>query len=550
MTSIVLHKDKKTGAYYAYESTCKRDPITKKPKSTQKYLGKWDPETKTVIPTNRKKSSKKSNGNKPLKVKINDNEIIKPIKDELIDNRESLVTTKIVGPHLVIQMILETLNMIPLLKATFPIDYKFIISIASYLLIQGQELSKIETWSLQNIHFYDEYISGPRISDFLEEINPSSMQSFLLLWLKSLNEEEFLYYNITSVSSCCKSNNYVKRGHNHDTEDLEKINIAILIGQNTQLPAHYRVLRGKITDVSSIERTFKYLDLLSIKNPTYILDRCFYSEKNVTLLLDKSFSFLMSLPSSINWIETIIDIYYDNMLSPDNYHQIIDGESISAIKHVMAFAKTDKSVYLHIFYNPSNKNSEFQEFIDNVTKLKEIIESNNKSDKYLMVNYEKYLLVIKTAKSGIKVEYNHQKIEKYKQRYSGFFCLLSPNIKDPIEALKIYRSRDKAEKYFDDLKNSLDSKRLMVNTASRMEGRIFIQFISLIFKTQLRKMLDECNTAIKHLSTNDVLDSLKILSITSKTGKHTKLYSEADKRTILILDFFGIEWPGHDWPGH
>ncbi|MDR2457477.1 MAG: hypothetical protein LBD41_03245 [Clostridiales Family XIII bacterium] len=170
----------------------------------------------------------------------------------------------------------------------------------------------------------------------------------------------------------------------------------------------------------------------------------------------------MSLPSSRNWIETIIDIFYDNMLSPDNYRQIGDGESISAIKHVMTFAKTGKRVYLHFFYNLSNKNTEFQEFIDNISKLKEILESNNKPDKYLMVNYGKYLVFTKTPKRGLKVNYDHPKIEKYQKRYCGFFCLLSPNIKNPIEALKIYRSRDKVEKSFDDFKNSLDSKFLSI----------------------------------------------------------------------------------------
>ncbi|MDR2457478.1 MAG: hypothetical protein LBD41_03250 [Clostridiales Family XIII bacterium] len=172
-------------------------------------------------------------------------------------------------------MIVEILNVLPLLKVIFPIDYKFIIGIATYLLIQGRALYKIETWSLQNIHYYDKYISGPRISNFLEEINPNCIQSFLLLWLESLNEEEFLYYDITSVSSYCKSIHYVRRGYNRDSEDLEQINIALLVGQNTQLSVYYRLLRVNITDLSSIKRTFKYLDLLSIKNPIYILVRGF-----------------------------------------------------------------------------------------------------------------------------------------------------------------------------------------------------------------------------------------------------------------------------------
>jgi hypothetical protein len=54
LTSIVIHKNKKTGVQYSYSSACKRDPLTKKPRSFQTYLGIWDPVAKTVIPTNRK----------------------------------------------------------------------------------------------------------------------------------------------------------------------------------------------------------------------------------------------------------------------------------------------------------------------------------------------------------------------------------------------------------------------------------------------------------------------------------------------------------------
>ncbi|MDR2367913.1 MAG: hypothetical protein LBF58_07375 [Deltaproteobacteria bacterium] len=69
------------------------------------------------------------------------------------------------------------------------------------------------------------------------------------------------------------------------------------------------------------------------------------------------------------------------------------------------------------------------------------------------------------------------------------------------------------------------------------------KFISLILTTQLRKMLDECNSPNRYLTKNDIFDCLKILKLTLMSDKATKLYFEPDIMTLLILDFFGIEWP-------
>ncbi|RDI91906.1 hypothetical protein Q502_10610, partial [Mesotoga sp. Brook.08.YT.4.2.5.2.] len=56
----------------------------------------------------------------------------------------------------------------------------------------------------------------------------------------------------------------------------------------------------------------------------------------------------------------------------------------------------------------------------------------------------------------------------------------APGIKDPVEALRVYRNKDTIEKSFDDLKNQLDMKRLRIHSAASMDGRLFVQFIALI----------------------------------------------------------------------
>ena len=49
----------------------------------------------------------------------------------------------------------------------------------------------------------------------------------------------------------------------------------------------------------------------------------------------------------------------------------------------------------------------------------------------------------------MKVSYNSEAVSQYINRYLGFQVLLTNSIKDPIEALQIYRDKDVVEKSFD-----------------------------------------------------------------------------------------------------
>ena len=50
MASIIYRTDRKTGYTYAYESYSYRDPVTKKPRTKQTYIGRVDPVTKEIRP--------------------------------------------------------------------------------------------------------------------------------------------------------------------------------------------------------------------------------------------------------------------------------------------------------------------------------------------------------------------------------------------------------------------------------------------------------------------------------------------------------------------
>jgi transposase len=74
------------------------------------------------------------------------------------------------------------------------------------------------------------------------------------------------------------------------------------------------------------------------------------------------------------------------------------------------------------------------------------------------------------------------------RKYYGFFVLLSNSVKDPVEALRIYRAKGMIEKAFNDLKDRLNMRGASVGSEENLEGKLFIQFIALIYVADLKHM--------------------------------------------------------------
>lgn len=70
-----------------------------------------------------------------------------------------------------------------------------------------------------------------------------------------------------------------------------------------------------------------------------------------------------------------------------------------------------------------------------------------------------------TPVRGIKVIVKQQVMDDVKINY-GYFALISNDIKDPIEALEIYRNKDLVEKAFGNLKERLNLRHLCISSDS------------------------------------------------------------------------------------
>lgn len=519
MASRTYHHNKKTGVSYVYSVESYWDKKKKRPANKQICLGKLNKETGEIIPSKR----------------------VKLMEKDAVEDAGVTVKVLVVGPCLLLDKLTEQNGLDKILRKSFPEMYSTILSLIYFIVQKGLPLAHCEPWSIGHMHPHGDLLISQRISELLPQITEDVRQKFLSLWLSKLLEKDYLCYDITSISSYAENNEYVKYGYNRDKEDLPQINLAMLFGQNSNLPAYYRRMPGNITDVATLKITIKSLDFLGSVAMNFVLDRGFYSEDNIDELFLRHHKFTIAVPSGRKWVRKIIDRYYETIQSPDNYLQLDKDESLFVKSVLHKWGKDGKRSYLHIYYNAKQAANEFDRFTSELLNYKEELLSGNRVKKH-EESYQRYFITKETPKRGLKVLFNDKEVQKSRKRYAGFFCILSNTIKMPLTALRVYRAKDVVENSFDDLKNSLDMKRLRVHSSLSMDGRLFLQFLALIYINQIRSIIQE-DKILRNLTVREVMENMETLVQVKYSNRYGQLYTETNPIQCKIIEVFGITIP-------
>jgi transposase len=154
--------------------------------------------------------------------------------------------------------------------------------------------------------------------------------------------------------------------------------------------------------------------------------------------------------------------------------------------------------------------------------------------------YAKYYEITETPVRGIKLTPKQSSIDKARKNF-GFFALLSNGIKDPVEALTVYRSKDMIEKAFADLKDRLNMHRTSVSSEENLEGKLFIQFVALIYLSCLKRAMDEAGLFKNH-TMQEVFDDLDVIEKYQNPGE-AAYYSEITDKQKKLYKAIGITPP-------
>ncbi len=145
--------------------------------------------------------------------------------------------------------------------------------------------------------------------------------------------------------------------------------------------------------------------------------------------------------------------------------------------------------------------------------------------------YRKYFTIHETPVRGKVYSFNEDAIRKAERNY-GYFVLMTNGIKDPVEALRIYRLKDLIEKSFGNLKERLSMRRMSVASEENFEGKLFVQFIALQLMSYIKKQMDE-NGLFSDYTMQSLLDELDVIEYYQHPGKAHHLSEIINKQRKL-----------------
>jgi len=143
----------------------------------------------------------------------------------------------------------------------------------------------------------------------------------------------------------------------------------------------------------------------------------------------------------------------------------------------------------------------------------------------------KYYEIRETPVRGVTFAPKQDVIDEARKNF-GFFVLLSNGVKDPVEALRIYRSKDMVEKAFGDLKDRLNMRRTSVGSEENLEGKIFLQFIALIYVSYVKRLMDKAGL-FKNRTMQMLFDDLDVIEKCQVPGSAAYYGEITDKQREL-----------------
>jgi transposase len=361
-------------------------------------------------------------------------------------------------------------------------------------------------------------------------------------------EKEYLAYDSTSVSSYSRSLRQVRYGKNKDHEHLAQINLSLLFGQQSRLPFYYRKLAGNIPDVKTLKKLLADMKTLGYEKIKVVLDRGFFSAANINELYRHHIKFLIAARLSLKLVQTQLDTVRDTMRGWNHFSQDyqlymhclpITWDYVQKRPYKGDTIQADRRMYLHLYYSPERALEDEMTFNCRLADLQAELESGQRHPDHEK-QYAKYFEVRSTPARGTKVVAREEALAGAKRNY-GYFSLLSNEINEPREALEIYRNKDLVEKAFDNLKERLNLRRLAVSSEQSLDGKLFVQFIALIFLSYITRKMQE-NNLFKNHTLQEILDEFDIIECFEVPGQRLQV-GETTNRQMELYTALGVMPP-------
>ena len=491
MTSLVYLRNKTNDRVYVYVN----EKVTNKDgKSTyrRRCIGHLDEETGDIIPNTHRSQS--------------------PSAD-----------IEYIGMSRTIRELSDRIGLSEVLKITFGSKWKKILTCAMYGLTGNTDLSSIEKWSSRFRTPNESVITSDEILDLLNEMDHEDIDVFQRIWRKRVKDREIYHISASPLISYDPRNfsSYGMMGV------IPNMDMDICYGIDTQLPISYDLLPGRVfalEDIIDSEDRYQWINPSTIQ---YILNEEYCEGYNVDVLVVSDRRFMIRMPADHRISKRIMDDLQDEIMTYSNYRH--SGGGYNFIKtHITEIA--GKPCYAHMYYSAEAAEKEMGTFLSIIEKCRTELSSNRPVSAHTEL-YGKYFDM---KGPDMEVELNGTGIME-KTKYAGITVILSDTIVDPIRVMDCFNLNSFVERTFDNLQNTADHLKLKLYLKHNLASRYFIQFITLILKSAIRKALIDNNLYRDHTA-EDVVREISNIAVVKVSDRKRPLEINLNYRQKMFME--------------
>ena len=338
-------------------------------------------------------------------------------------------------------------------------------------------------------HFHEKQASG-----ILNRIG--GQPDKMLQYMKSfIGAGDHILIDATNVLSYSQQIPLAKKGYSNPLTFDTEFNLMYIYSADSRMPVYYRLLPGNIREVKAFKNSLLEAGL---QKAIVIADKGFYSEANVTLLIEGKLNFILPLRRD-NALIDYAEIKTNAFKKAANFF-VHEKRPVWYKKQ-----KLENGLWLYLF-------------LDEPLRVKE------END---------YLLRISTHPENHSIENYHIKKDRF-----GTIALLSNLDTTEQDAYQTYKIRMAIEVMFDGMKNILEADHTYMQNEQTLQGWMFINHITLQWYQHLYLELKTKNL-LKKISVNDYI---QLLTDVKKVWIDGKWYlNEFTNETKKLIDKLKIK---------
>lgn len=485
-----LRRIQKGDRTYLYEVRSYREKGTKNPKQESVYLGIEVEKNgkKEIIPPKRKRTGLR----------------------EILDH----------GTHMALYNVATEFNLPQILEDSLTMSTRLdnigmkIVVLAINKITSDFTIRSIQSWfsrsslkeriELTSDDFTPKKVRG--VLDLLSESKPDVngiIEQTITDRIKELYPDDLdvAVYDLTALTYHGDENNLAQYGHEYRTTGEKQINMVMGVTLKNKLPLHHKTLPGKIVSVSTIHSFVKELELSGVKDVVLILDRGFYSKRNINEIIDSGHDVIGALASHLKITKNALT----KSVKIENSRNLLKYP-----EHVM-FAKEFKEDDFRVvaYHDVEKKDRQIRSFYEGLAEVENRLEeiSGEKFDTRTDLDEElegicrhyRIYFSFKFKKSYRRWTFTytlkHNSIQRTTNKY-GKTVLFTTTDLSAADVLKSYRERDVIEKVFQLMKKH-GLTPINTNKEESTKSRILLSYVGYLMLSLLRMKMDD-GTSLDH----------------------------------------------------